>query len=952
MNHGGYFLGQGSNRSYVDGAVAWFDHVDSLTWSPRMLENLVEDLGYEMQGRMTVYYCIPILSIASNGLRKLVDLVDTRAMVDLVGCGQNFISVYLDHDQSMRAVDWDDVVDYPIADLPPIISPLKPTSTADDAATNLDDEPVPLQIVQPEEGVRTRSNVRVEMNIDQEEGMRTRSKARLEMSTDQEGDESSREQADNSEDDDSEFGIVDSDYAISEEDDDLYAEHVDDDEDKAKKMRMKGKEKVEGDGDSEGEDLWGPESDEDNIQLKFKTFRTEDLSAPKFKIGLIFESVDMLRKAIKEYACQERRDVRLPINDLKRIKAVCKGSKTCPWYMWASYDSRPKTWMIKRYEEKHTCARKWNIRQFRADFVADNFLPSFKADQDMSLKNFGRVVQKDWNMTPGTNKLQRARRIAMKKIYGDEEAQYKMMWDYGNEIRSSNPGSSFFLALDEFSRFKRCYMSLEACKRGFLGGCRPIIFIDGCHLKTRYRGQLLCAVGIDPNDCIFPIAIAAVEVEDTDSWSWFLQTLKTDLDIVNTRPWTIMSDKQKGLINAVREEFPESEHRFCVRHLWQNFQQLFRGDALKNQLWIIARSSTVVRYERAMEHMKALNPAAFDWLDALDPKTWVRAFQSDIPKCDILLNNNCEVFNKYILDARELPCLAMLIKIKDQLMTRHYNKRKEANGWPGPLCPKIQKKLDKHIEWSNNSFVEGSGDGLFKVGEILNSTPTDYIVDLSHQTCTCKRWEKSGIPCPHAISCMRAEDWNPAEHVHKCYSVERYKATYAHIVCPCKDKTEWAKMNGPPILPPEYKKHVGRPTRCRRKAPGEVDARGGGKRMSRHGVIMHCSYCGEPDHNINGCTWKKAGLPDPRTTSVPPPPPPDAEPVITQEPEDNTVNATIVDDLVADRMTQERTVPRQSTTGPIPDSTFLADARASLNQPQVRTTLSQGELAGNASKEK
>lgn len=192
---------------------------------------------------------------------------------------------------------------------------------------------------------------------------------------------------------------------------------------------------------------------------------------------------------------------------------------------------------------------------------------------------------------------------------------------------------------------------------------------------------------------------------------------------------------------------------------------------------------------------------------------------------------------------------------------------------------------------------------------------------------------------------MRAEDWNPAEHMHKCYSVERYKATYAHIVCPCKDKTEWAKMNGPPILPPEYKKHVGRPTRCRRKAPGEVDARGGGKRMSRHGVIMHCSYCGEPDHNINGCTWKKAGLPDPRTTSVPPPPPPDAEPVITQEPEDNTVNATIVDDLVADRMTQERTVPRQSTTGPIPDSTFLADARASLNQPQVRTTLSQGELA-------
>ena len=102
----------------------------------------------------------------------------------------------------------------------------------------------------------------------------------------------------------------------------------------------------------------------------------------------------------------------------------------------------------------------------------------------------------------------------------------------------------------------------------------------------------------------------------------------------------------QGLINAVKEQFPDSEHRFCVRHMWQNFQQTFRGDALKNQLWTIARSSTVVRYEKNMAYMKALNPDAHAWLDKLDPHTWVRAFHSETPKCDILLNNNCEVFNK------------------------------------------------------------------------------------------------------------------------------------------------------------------------------------------------------------------------------------------------------------------------------------------------------------------
>jgi hypothetical protein len=80
--------------------------------------------------------------------------------------------------------------------------------------------------------------------------------------------------------------------------------------------------------------------------------------------------------------------------------------------------------------------------------------------------------------------------------------------------------------------------------------------------------------------------------------------------------------------------------------MWHNFQQLFKGDVLKNQLWKIARSNTVTLYEKHMDEMKALNSNAHSWLQNLEPKAWVRAFQRDLPKCDILLNNNCEVFNK------------------------------------------------------------------------------------------------------------------------------------------------------------------------------------------------------------------------------------------------------------------------------------------------------------------
>jgi hypothetical protein len=39
----------------------------------------------------------------------------------------------------------------------------------------------------------------------------------------------------------------------------------------------------------------------------------------------------------------------------------------------------------------------------------------------------------------------------------------------------------------------------------------------------------LTAVGIDGNDCIYPIAMGLVDVECTSLWEWFLTTLKEDL---------------------------------------------------------------------------------------------------------------------------------------------------------------------------------------------------------------------------------------------------------------------------------------------------------------------------------------------------------------------------------------------------------------------------------------
>ena len=57
----------------------------------------------------------------------------------------------------------------------------------------------------------------------------------------------------------------------------------------------------------------------------------------------------------------------------------------------------------------------------------------------------------------------------------------------------------------------------------------------------------------------------------------------------------------QGLINDVQKVFPDAEHRFCVRHLLQNFQRAgHRGETLKNDLWAIARSTHLPKWQKKM----------------------------------------------------------------------------------------------------------------------------------------------------------------------------------------------------------------------------------------------------------------------------------------------------------------------------------------------------------------
>ncbi|KAK9291998.1 hypothetical protein L1049_019950 [Liquidambar formosana] len=271
---------------------------------------------------------------------------------------------------------------------------------------------------------------------------------------------------------------------------------------------------------------------------------------------------------------------------------------------------------------------------------------------------------------------------------------------------------------------------------------------------------------------MYPIAYAMVEAETKDAWIWFLTHLFGDIGSSNHHKWCFISDQQKGLLPVFKEVAPTVEHRFCVRHLHGNFSKQHKGKQLKDAMWDAARATTVVDFKKEMKRIKDIKAAAYTYLLALQPNWWTRSAFNTFCKCDALLNNICESFNGYILEARDKPIIKML--------------------------------------------------------------------EMDARTCSCRKWDLTGIPCIHAISAIRHANEKPEDYVHPAYTVETYKRTYEHMIYPVSSKKFWAKIGRPIVHPPSQKRPPGRPKKLRRREPDEPRD---SYRVSKKHVQMRCGKC-------------------------------------------------------------------------------------------------------------
>ncbi|MCO5558981.1 hypothetical protein L7F22_012572 [Adiantum nelumboides] len=166
-------------------------------------------------------------------------------------------------------------------------------------------------------------------------------------------------------------------------------------------------------------------------------------------------------------------------------------------------------------------------------------------------------------------------------------------------------------------------------------------------------------------EALFPIAFGVVDAENEDNWVWFLQNVRDCMTSVNAI--TFVSDKQKGLLQAVELVFPGCEHAYCMRHLDANLKMKCNNGKFIRLFWVAAYASTTIDYDEAILCMKAINPAATEYLLFMStPSHWATTHFKG-KRYGHLTSNIAESLNSWLLEATDKPIISMLDIIRHQL---------------------------------------------------------------------------------------------------------------------------------------------------------------------------------------------------------------------------------------------------------------------------------------------
>lgn len=194
----------------------------------------------------------------------------------------------------------------------------------------------------------------------------------------------------------------------------------------------------------------------------------------------------------------------------------------CPFRIWVRRQKQSEIVEIKTLVNDHLCNKPFKNKLASVKYLAQKYGDRIRKNPQWRVKEMIETIRNEMEIDVPWIKIMRVRKAALDGVADQLREHYSRVRDFGYEILKNNPKNTVKISGTRLNdgdenKFKRIYICYASLKNGWKASCRPILRLDGCFLKTVTGGQLLSAVCHDGNNCMYPVCIAVVENENTDS---------------------------------------------------------------------------------------------------------------------------------------------------------------------------------------------------------------------------------------------------------------------------------------------------------------------------------------------------------------------------------------------------------------------------------------------------
>ena len=136
----------------------------------------------------------------------------------------------------------------------------------------------------------------------------------------------------------------------------------------------------------------------------------------------------------------------------------------------------------------------------------------------------------------------------------------------------------------------------------------------------------------------------------------------------------IISDRDKGLLNAVELELPGASYAMCCQHIAENIHKKF-GKEYKAPFWQIARAQSQSAFDTAVQALQIASPQVEEYISSIGYQNFA-LLSFPLPRFGHDTSNIVESTNSVCRKIRELPPLQLLDGIYQWTLTTFYERQR------------------------------------------------------------------------------------------------------------------------------------------------------------------------------------------------------------------------------------------------------------------------------------